>query len=634
MADDSKRSKLSLPARAADAPSDEVRKRAPLRGSSKPRAPGPGRHRAFDESAPGAERPAREGRPGGDRPRRDGDRPSFGERPRRDGDRPSWGDRPARPSGPRREEDRTPFGDRLPREEFRGGAGRGEERRPAFNRDGERPSRNGDRPQRSAERPSYRDNGEDRRFSPNDKPRFEGAHGSNRPAFGERTKRPAFREGGERRPEGRNFDERRPYGDRPQRDGDRPARPAFRDDNRRPEGRNAEERRPYGERSQREGDRPRYDNDRPATRHEGDRPAFGERPARPAFRDDNRRPAGRSFEERRPSAERPRRDEAPRSYGERPRRDIERDGPAPAPTFGDDQMPAAPRGSSFGRSRAEPRETQTSDAPQAAPSKPHRPAPPESFANRRSADTPADQPGAVRLSKLMAEMGLCSRREADDYIERGWVKVDGEVIDELGSKVLPHQHIELLPVAEEIQLRRITILINKPIGYVSGQAEDGYEPAAVLITPENHWTDDPTRRRFESRVVRKLAPAGRLDIDSTGLLVLTQDGRVAKQLIGETSEVEKEYLVRVEGELSQEGMRLLHHGLELDGVELQPAKVSWQNEDQLRFVLQEGRKRQIRRMCELVGLKVVGLKRIRIGKIPLGKLPLGQWRYLGEHEKF
>ncbi|MBS1208118.1 MAG: rRNA pseudouridine synthase [Proteobacteria bacterium] len=297
-------------------------------------------------------------------------------------------------------------------------------------------------------------------------------------------------------------------------------------------------------------------------------------------------------------------------------------------------MPVAPRGNSFGRSRAEPRafaasETAAPDAPQ----KPRRPAAPESFA-RQPAAAPVDQPGAVRLSKLMSELGLCSRREADDYIERGWVKVDGVVVDELGSKVLPHQHIELLPVAEDIQLRRVTILINKPIGYVSGQAEDGYEPAAVLITPENHWSEDPTHRRFESRLIRKLAPAGRLDIDSTGLLVLTQDGRIAKQLIGETSDVEKEYLVRVEGDLSAEGMRLLHHGLELDGVELEPAKVSWQNEDQLRFVLHEGRKRQIRRMCELVGLKVVGLKRIRIGQIPLGKLPVGQWRYLGEHESF
>jgi len=234
----------------------------------------------------------------------------------------------------------------------------------------------------------------------------------------------------------------------------------------------------------------------------------------------------------------------------------------------------------------------------------------------------------------MTELGLCSRREADEYIERGWVKVDGVVVDLLGSKVQPEQKIELSVQAESTQNQRITILINKPIGYVSGQAEDGYEPASVLVTNENHWEEDPCKIRIESRFLRKLAPAGRLDIDSTGLLVLTQDGRVAKQIIGERSEVEKEYLVRVEGNLTAEGMKLLNHGLELDGVELLPARVSWQNEDQLRFVLREGRKRQIRRMCELVGLRVVGLKRIRIGRVTLSKLPVGMWRYLGEHEVF
>jgi 23S rRNA pseudouridine2604 synthase len=135
-------------------------------------------------------------------------------------------------------------------------------------------------------------------------------------------------------------------------------------------------------------------------------------------------------------------------------------------------------------------------------------------------------------------------------------------------------------------------------------------------------------------MLRGLAPAGRLDIDSTGLLVLTQDGRVARQLIGEDSDIEKEYLVRVEGQLSDNGLKLLNHGLALDDKPLRPAQVTWQNEDQLKFILKEGKKRQIRRMCELVGLRVVGLKRVRIGHITLGKLPLGQWRCLGENERF
>ena len=134
--------------------------------------------------------------------------------------------------------------------------------------------------------------------------------------------------------------------------------------------------------------------------------------------------------------------------------------------------------------------------------------------------------------------------------------------------------------------------------------------------------------------MRGLAPAGRLDIDSQGLLVLTQDGRIAKQLIGEDSQIEKEYLVRVDGQLSEKDLKLLNHGLSLDGARLKPAKVSWQNKDQLRFILKEGKKRQIRRMCELVGLKVVGLKRVRIGKVRLGDLPQGEWRYLRPDERF
>ncbi|HEX4985197.1 MAG TPA: pseudouridine synthase [Burkholderiales bacterium] len=240
--------------------------------------------------------------------------------------------------------------------------------------------------------------------------------------------------------------------------------------------------------------------------------------------------------------------------------------------------------------------------------------------------------GRVRVSKLMSERGLCSRREADEYIERGWVYVDGLRVDELGTRVDPSQTITLDRRAGS--LSKVTILLHKPVGYVSGQAEDGYKPAVTLVLPENRFTGDNPAVEFSRAHLRGLAPAGRLDIDSTGLLVLTQDGRIAKLLIGDDSQIEKEYLVRVEGRLDREGLARLNHGLSLDGVVLRPAKVSWQNEDQLRFVLREGRKRQIRRMCELVGLKVVGLKRIRIGRIPLGRLPAGQWRYLGPHEKF
>ena len=245
-----------------------------------------------------------------------------------------------------------------------------------------------------------------------------------------------------------------------------------------------------------------------------------------------------------------------------------------------------------------------------------------------------EQPDLPRLSKRMSELGLCSRREADEWIENGWVRVDGAVVDTLGTRVSPHARIEVDPAASKHQSEQVTILLHKPVGYVSGQAEDGYQPAMVLIRPENRWAADPSPTTFKPGHLRGLAPAGRLDIDSTGLLVFTQDGRIAKLLIGRDSAIEKEYLVRVEGKLSGEGMKLLQHGLELDGVKLRPARVSWQNEDQLRVVLREGRKRQIRRMCELVGLEVSGLKRVRIGSVVLGRLPLGQWRVLGTHERF
>jgi 23S rRNA pseudouridine2604 synthase len=234
----------------------------------------------------------------------------------------------------------------------------------------------------------------------------------------------------------------------------------------------------------------------------------------------------------------------------------------------------------------------------------------------------------------MAAQGLCSRREADSYIERGLVFVDGQRITELGTKIYPTQRITLAPAAASEQTARITILLNKPIGYVSGQPEPGYRPAISLVSPQTRYAGDRSGVRFEPPHLRGLAPAGRLDIDSQGLLVLTQDGRIARQLIGEEKTIEKEYLVRVHGRLTDAGLKLLNHGLSLDGAALRPARVTWQNRDQLRFVLTEGKKRQIRRMCELVGITVLGLKRVRIGRVRLGELPLGQWRYLREDERF
>jgi 23S rRNA pseudouridine2604 synthase len=243
-------------------------------------------------------------------------------------------------------------------------------------------------------------------------------------------------------------------------------------------------------------------------------------------------------------------------------------------------------------------------------------------------------PMQERLSKIMAQRGLCSRREADRYIERGLVFVDGVRITELGTKISPDAKVELSQEGLARQQTQVTILLNKPVGYVSGQPEDGYKPAASLINASSRWKEDRSPRRFNPTQLKGLEPAGRLDIDSNGLLVLTQDGRIARKIIGENSHVDKEYLVRVTGQLSADGLKLLNHGLSLDDKKLKPAQVSWQNEDQLCFILNEGKKRQIRRMCELVGLKVVGLKRVRIGKVVLGNLPPGQWRYLRDDEQF
>ena len=252
----------------------------------------------------------------------------------------------------------------------------------------------------------------------------------------------------------------------------------------------------------------------------------------------------------------------------------------------------------------------------------------------------------VRLNKRMAELGLCSRREADAWIEQGWVLVNGKVA-EMGMQVGSVDRITVERAAQAQQEQQVTVLLHKPMGYVSGQAEDGHEPAMVLFQARNQWSGDTTRIRFSPAQFKGLAPAGRLDIDSVGLLVMTQDGRVARQLIGEDSDMEKEYLVRVtcagpQGDITVNvqahfpaaQMQRLRHGLSLDGKPLKPAQVEWQNPEQLRFVLKEGKKRQIRRMCEQVGLKVVGLKRIRMGRVHLGALPVGQWRYLGPKESF
>ena len=229
----------------------------------------------------------------------------------------------------------------------------------------------------------------------------------------------------------------------------------------------------------------------------------------------------------------------------------------------------------------------------------------------------------------MAQRGLCSRREADRFIEQGLVLVDGERVSTLGIKVREDQDVQLSKRALAQQAELVTVLLNKPMNYVSGLPEDGHESAVMLITGENRfYPDEKTPGRHG------LAPAGRLDIDSMGLIVFTNDGRVAKRLVGENSPVEKEYLVWVRGEITPDKLDLLRHGLSLDDKLLKPAKVDHLKGSQLRMVLTEGRKRQIRRMCEQVDLRVSRLIRVRIGNVSLGKLPAGKWRLLKSGEGF
>ena len=235
----------------------------------------------------------------------------------------------------------------------------------------------------------------------------------------------------------------------------------------------------------------------------------------------------------------------------------------------------------------------------------------------------------VRLSKLMSNQGLCSRREADRFIEQGLVYVDGERVATLGTKVSPSAKIVLHKKAQDAQNQSPTILLNKPMDYVSGLPEGNYTSAVMLINKANRqFPNDPVPSR------EGLAPAGRLDIDSMGLIVFTQDGRIAKQLIGPQSRIEKEYLVWVKGEITPEKLSQLRHGLYLDDKPLRPANITHLKGSQLRFVLTEGRKRQIRRMCELVDLTVSRLIRVRIGNVKLGNLESGKWRLLRQDEKF
>jgi 23S rRNA pseudouridine2604 synthase len=237
-----------------------------------------------------------------------------------------------------------------------------------------------------------------------------------------------------------------------------------------------------------------------------------------------------------------------------------------------------------------------------------------------------DEPEPQRVNRWLAQSGVCSRREAEGLIERGLVAIDGEVVADAGRKILPGQTLVLSDGAEAPQL---SVMINKPVGIVSAHPEPGQTPASWLLTPDNLVGESPVIPGSDV----SLPPLGRLDMDSHGLLILSEDGVLAKAVIGPESDLEKEYLVRVRGQVTEKKLKALRHGLQLDRRQLRPAKVSVVQGDQLRFVLKEGRNRQIRRMCDLVQLEVTDLMRVRIGSLKIGSLAEGKWRLISAEER-
>jgi len=231
-----------------------------------------------------------------------------------------------------------------------------------------------------------------------------------------------------------------------------------------------------------------------------------------------------------------------------------------------------------------------------------------------------------RVNKWLGQSGVCSRREAEGFIEAGLVSIDGEVVADTGRKILPGQTLTL---ADAGGAKPLSVVLHKPMGIVSAQPEPGQTPAVRLLTRAALVGESPQIPDRDTR----LAPLGRLDMDSRGLLLLSDDGVLAKAIIGPESDLEKEYLVRVTGKITPEKIARLCHGLTMDGRQLKPAKVSVVQGQELRFILKEGRNRQIRRMCELVGMHVMDLVRIRIGSLRLGDLAEGKWRVLGEAER-
>ena len=236
----------------------------------------------------------------------------------------------------------------------------------------------------------------------------------------------------------------------------------------------------------------------------------------------------------------------------------------------------------------------------------------------------------VRLAKRVAELALCSRIAAEQYIKCGWVRVDGRVV-EIPHLLVTDEAVSIDADALQEAVEPATLLLHKPAGF---DTISGANPATALVAPETHWTEDPSGVRLLERHFQRLTPLVPLDRDASGLMVLTPDGRIRRRLTEDQDLIEQEFVVEVSGEIAPYGLRKLNHGLHYNGRPLPPCKVSWQNEVRLRFALKGVQGGQLRDMCKQVGLDVVAIRRLRIGKVSLAKMPVGQWRYLPVGDRF
>ncbi len=234
----------------------------------------------------------------------------------------------------------------------------------------------------------------------------------------------------------------------------------------------------------------------------------------------------------------------------------------------------------------------------------------------------------VRLAKRLAALAHCSRREAELYIAGGWVRVDGQVVEE-PQFMVSEQKVELRPDAKPVALEPVTILLHRP-----HDVELDADAVKRLVCADAHAADDHSGISILKQHLVRLAPYLPLEPHASGLSVLTQDHRVARKLTDDATTIEQEYVVEVAGEPAPDGLKLLNHGLTYNGKALPSVKVSWQSENRLRFALKGVQPGQIAHMCLSVGLQVRSMKRIRIGRVAMAKLPPGRWRYLLPYEKF